>query len=95
MLKRWMVVLAWMFSVAVIWAILIPQGLSWTGLLILAGLSLMGLWAAQWITVGPTQSMAQIINETEAEPALAIAAPGPSRSGAPVSNPLSKGDTQR
>ncbi len=95
MSKRWIVVLAWVISIALIWAILIPQGLSWAGLIILTGLSLLALWAATWFGVEPTRSVAEVIDDTEAEPALAVAALGPSGPGVPVPDLRSKGDTHR
>ena len=74
MSKRWTSVFAWVASMAVVWALVVPRGLSLTGLVWVSVLGLVVLVTpALWATT-PNRSMAQILSEVEAEPSTAGAA---------------------
>ena len=71
MSKRWTSVFAWVASMAVVWAIVVPRGLSLTGLVWVSVLGLVVLVTpALWATTTPKRSMAEILSEVE-EPSTA------------------------
>ena len=75
MSKRWTSVFAWVASMAVVWAIVVPRGLSLTGLVWVSVLGLVVLATpVLWAATTPNRSMAQILSEAEAEPSTAGAA---------------------
>ncbi len=58
-------------SMSVVWLVFILEGFPWAGLL-WVGLTLA---AAFWVVAGSTGSIASVIDDIEAEPVQAIAAP--------------------
>jgi hypothetical protein len=72
---RWIGVLAWVALMSLVWVIFTPAALSWAGLAAAGVLTWFALLTALTVAPGLSQprSVAQIIAETEAEPALAVA----------------------
>ena len=48
-LKRWISVVALVASMSVVWALIIPYGLPWTGLVWVTALGLFAMSAALWV----------------------------------------------
>ncbi len=72
--SRWISVVAWVAAMTVVWSIFVPFGLP-KGLVWISVLGLTALSAALWMRLGSTRSTAQLIEDVEAEPLLAGAAP--------------------
>ncbi len=60
-------------SMSVVWLVFILNGFPWTGLLWVS----LAFSAAFWVATDSTRSVANVIDDIEAEPVQAIAAPVP------------------
>jgi hypothetical protein len=75
MSNRWTSVFAWVASMAAVWAIVVPRGLSLTGLVWMSVLGLVVLVTpALLASMASNRSMGQILSEVQAEPITAGAA---------------------
>ena len=70
----WLVALAWSVLMSLVWFIFTPAVLSWTGLAVVGVVTWFALAAALSAAEGSSRSrsVAQVIADTEAEPALAV-----------------------
>lgn len=64
---RWIGVLAWVASASFVWAILVPYGFRWMGLVWLSVLGLMALWTARWTSIRQDRSIAQLLDDIDGD----------------------------
>jgi hypothetical protein len=64
---RWIGALAWVSSASLVWAILVPYGFRWTGLLWLSAIGLMALWGMQWAGIRQDRSIAQLLDDIDGD----------------------------
>jgi hypothetical protein len=71
--NRWIRVAGLVASMSIVWGIFIRYGFPWMGL-VWVSLAFSG---ALWLRMRSPRSIAQVIDDVEAEPVRAVAAPGP------------------
>jgi hypothetical protein len=69
--NRWRRVVALAAPMSVVWLVFILYGFPWTGLVWVS----LAFSAALWSGMGSTRSIAQVIDDIEAEPVPAVATP--------------------
>jgi hypothetical protein len=64
---RWIGILAWAASASLVWAILVPYGFRWTGLVLMGVIGIAVSWSAHWVGIRPDRSIAQLLDDIDGD----------------------------